>query len=59
MSDLQAELEQIDGVGEKTAEKIMAVVAEHGTPDDPLLEKAKTAAKEENTHKAIAYLKRL
>jgi len=59
MSDLQAELEQIDGVGEKTAEKIMAVVAEHGTHDDPLLAKAQAAAEDGDTHKAIAYLKRL
>lgn len=59
MSDLYDELQSIDGVGEKTAEKIMAVVAEHGAPDDPLLEKAKAAASEGNTHKAIVYLNRL
>ena len=35
MSDLKAELQTIDGVGEKTAEKILEVVDEHGENDLP------------------------
>ena len=35
MSDLKAELQTINGVGEKTAEKIVEVVDEHGDSDLP------------------------
>jgi len=60
MSDLHDDLTEISGVGDATADKILDTLENHDMGDgDPLLEKAKTAAKEENTHKAIAYLKRL
>jgi len=45
MSDLYDELTDIDGVGEATAEKILAVVDGYNTPDDV----------EDNVRKAFDY----
>lgn len=59
MSDLREELQSIDGVGDATADKILDVLDGYDTAEDPLLAKAKTAATEGNTHKAMAYLQRL
>lgn len=60
MSDLENALTEIDGVGEKTAEKIMAVVAEHDTggSESRLLEKAREAAMAGDDREAGVWLRR-
>jgi len=58
MSDLRDDLQSIDGVGEATAEKIMAVLEDHDTGSDPYVEQAITAADAGNDHKALTYLQR-
>ena len=72
MSDLQNDLKDIDGVGEKTAEKILSVLQEDkpegyttGLDNDttdaerhPLLQKAIDRANEDNQREAAMYLRR-
>ncbi len=58
MSDLKQELMDIKGVGEATAESILAVLNEHDNSDAPMLEKAITEAQAGNTHRAMTFLKR-
>ena len=61
MSDLHDALQEIDGVGKKTAEKIVDMVDEHDTPDaerHPLLQKAIDRANEDNQREAAMYLRR-
>ena len=57
MSDLKDELQTINGVGEKTAEKIVEVVDEHGENDLP--EEVYSAfehAEDGNARMAASYL---
>ena len=55
MSDLETELQAIDGVGEATAEKIMAVLEAHTeTPEE--IQKAYHYAKEGKADMAASYL---
>ena len=57
MSDLKAELQTIDGVGEKTAEKILEVVDEHGDSDLPeSVYSAFEHAEDGNARMAASYL---
>jgi len=42
--DLRDDLTSIDGVGDATADKIMAVLNDHDTGTDPYIAKAKQAA---------------
>ena len=61
MSDLSDALEEIDGVGEATAEKIVGVVEEHDATDaerHPLLQKAIGRANEDNQREAAMFLRR-
>ncbi|QAS68847.1 hypothetical protein HFTV1-gp14 [Haloferax tailed virus 1] len=59
MSDLKGALTDIDGVGDKTADKILNVVAEFDTSEpDPLVEKAKEAAREGDDRRAAIMLRR-
>ncbi|UBF23313.1 hypothetical protein M1M40_gp35 [Halorubrum tailed virus 29] len=59
MSDLRDDLTEIDGVGEATADKVLAVLADHGASDtDPLLEKAKAAAERGDDRNAAVFLRR-
>ena len=58
MSDLKSDLESIDGVGEKTAEKIMDVVSNYADKDTELLAKAREAAKDGDDRKAGIFLRR-
>ena len=60
MSDLRDDLEAIDGVGPATAGKILDVLEAHDTGDtDPLLERAKDAAKRGDHWDAAVYLRRM
>ena len=57
MSDLKNELQTIDGVGEKTAEKIVEVVDEHGDSDLPeAVYSAFEHAEDGNARMAASYL---
>ena len=57
MSDLKDELTEISGVGEKTAEKIVAVVDEHGDSDLPeAVYSAFEHADDGNARMAASYL---
>ena len=59
MSDLHEALTDIQGVGNATADKVLALVDEHDTGDpDPLLEKAREAAEQGDDRKAAIYLRR-
>jgi len=59
MSDLKDALQDIDGVGEKTAEKIVEVVAERDTGSESrLLEKAREAAMAGDDREAGVWLRR-
>ena len=59
MSDLRDDLTAIDGVGDATADKILDVLADHDTGgSDPLLDKARQAARQGDERKAAMYLRR-
>ena len=57
--DLRDDLTAIDGVGDATADKILDVLADHDTGEsDPLLEKAREAARQGDERKAAIFLRR-
>ena len=57
--DLRDDLTAIDGVGDATADKILEVLADHDTGEsDPLLEKARQAARQGDERKATIFLRR-
>ena len=59
MSDLHDALTDIQGVGDATADKVLALVSEYDTGEtDPLLAKAIDAAHEGNHWDAAMYLRR-
>ena len=59
MTDLRDDLTAIDGVGDATADKILDVLADHDTgKSDPLLEKAREAARQGDERKAAIFLRR-
>jgi len=62
MSDLKADLKDIKGVGEATADSILEILSEHDaidtTADDGYLRKAKQAAVNGNDRDARVYLQR-
>ena len=59
MSDLRDDLTAIDGVGDATADKILDVLADHDTGEsDPLLDKAREAARQGDERKATIFLRR-
>jgi len=57
-NDLRDDLEAIDGVGEKTADKILDVLNDHTTESSPYVEKAKDAANSGDYRAAGIYLNR-
>ena len=57
--DLKDDLTAIDGVGDATADKILDVFADHDTGEsDPLLDKAREAARQGDERKAAIFLRR-
>ena len=59
MSDLRDDLTAIDGVGDATADKILDVLADHDTGgSNPLLDKARKAARQGDERKAAIFLRR-
>ena len=59
MNDLRNDLTAIDGVGDATADKILNVLADHDTAEsDPLLEKAREAARRGDERRAAIFLRR-
>ena len=57
--DLRGDLTAIDGVGDATADKILEVLADHDTGgSDPLLDKAREAARQGDERKAAIFLRR-
>jgi len=60
MSDLSDDLQEIDGVGPATADKILDVLDNHGMgrEDSKLLEKARRAAENGNDRAAAVWLRR-
>ena len=57
--DLREDLTAIDGVGDATADKILDVLADHDTGEsDPLLDKARQAARQGDERKAAIFLRR-
>ena len=57
--DLRDDLTAIDGVGDATADKILDVLADHDTTEsDPLLDKARQAARQGDERKAAIFLRR-
>ena len=59
MSDLHEALTDIQGVGDATADKVLALVGEYDTGGtDPLLQKAIDAAHEGDNRDAAMYLRR-
>ena len=57
--DLRDDLTAIDGVGDATADKILDVLADHDTGEsDPLLNKARQAARQGDERKATIFLRR-
>ena len=59
MSDLRDDLTGIDGVGDATADKILDVLADYDTGgSDPLLDKAREAARQGDERKAAIFLQR-
>ena len=57
--DLRDDLTAIDGVGDATADKILNVLADHDTGgSDPLLDKARAAARQGDERKAAIFLRR-
>ena len=59
MGDLHEALTDIQGVGDATADKILDVLADHGTGEsNPLLDKARQAARQGDERKAAIFLRR-
>ena len=59
MTDLRDDLTAIDGVGDATADKILDVLADNDTGEsDPLLDKAREAARQGDERKAAIFLQR-
>ena len=59
MNELRDDLTAIDGVGDATADAILEVLADHDTGEsDPLLEKARQAARQGDERKAAIFLRR-
>ena len=59
MSDLRDDLTAIDGVGDATADAILDVLADHDTgASDPLLMKAREAARQGDERMAAIFLRR-
>ena len=57
--DLRDDLTAIDGVGDATADAILDVLADHDTGEsDPLLDKARAAARQGDERKAAIFLRR-
>ena len=57
--DLRDDLTAIDGVGDATADKILDVLADHDTGvSNPLLDKARQAARQGDERKAAIFLRR-
>ena len=57
--DLRDDLTAIDGVGDATADKIIDVLADHDTGEsNPLLDKARQAARQGDERKAAIFLRR-
>lgn len=56
--DLKSGLMAIDGVGEATAEKILDVLGDYDTTENPYLQKARDAARAGNDRQAAIYLRR-
>ena len=57
--DLRGDLTAIDGVGDAPANKILDVLADHDTTEsDPLLDKAREAARQGDERKATIFLRR-
>ena len=57
--DLRDDLTAIDGVGDATADKILDVLADHDTgSSDPLLDKARQAARQGDDRDAAIFLRR-
>jgi len=57
--DLQADLETIDGVGESTSEKCIAIIQEYDVEPPRELEKAIERAQEGNDRSAAIWLRRV
>lgn len=55
---LKDDLQEIDGVGEATADKIMDVLEDHGTTEGPWLSRAYEALENGDEAEALTYLKR-
>ena len=59
MSDLRDDLTEIKGIGDAKADAILDVLADHGTGEsDPLLNKAREAARQGDERKAALFLRR-
>ena len=57
--DLRDDLTAIDGVGDATADAILDVLADHDTgASNPLLDKAREAARQGDERKAAIFLRR-
>ena len=59
MSDLRDDLTEIKGIGDAKADAILDVLTDHDTGgSDPLLDKAREAAREGDERKAAIFLRR-
>ena len=59
MSDLHEALTDIQGVGDATGDKVLEIVGEYDTGEsDPLLDKAREAARQGDERKAAIFLRR-
>lgn len=56
--DLKSDLTSIDGVGEATADKIMAILDGYDSAEHPYLQKARDAAERGDYREAGVYLQR-
>lgn len=60
--DLRSDLQTVDGVGEKTAEKLITVLEDGGylgeSKTNPYVEKAKEAAERGDDREAAVFLRR-
>ena len=59
MSDLRKDLTKIKGIGDAKADAILDVLANHDTGEsDPLLDKAREAARQGDERRAAIFLRR-
>ena len=59
MSDLKSDLTEIKGIGDAKADAILEVLADHDTGEsNPLLDKAREAARQGDERKAAIFLRR-